>query len=340
MQNMKKYLSTAIFAWACAINAFSQSDFSIVLYQPDSVISERVGGGVQEVASFIEVVKTVWKQEIPSDAERTQTSIVLGLGYERQVTAWVINSKTDINEKVTSELRKHKSPWIRNGYFAFALSGADFESGQKESFSPPMPEEWKDVSEKQAASLLVDDILAVLLPKNPSPQTNAPEGYEIQLLEPLGGKILRPKGWYYSENHGGPKYSWTVSKEDSSSASYETGMKIQLFTGLREGTGKSPKELCTGFLNSKADSTKVITKFPETEQGMFTRAGIEVEEKINSETYHIIYSAFWMNSNIAVISIAGSPVDLWDKYKDTFQIMGGFELIDMERFEKKSEPDK
>ena len=95
-------------------NLFAESDFSIVLYQPDSVISERVSGGAQEIASFIEVVKKVWKQEIPADAERTQTSIVLGLGYERQVTAWVINSKSDINEKVTSELRKHKSPWIRD----------------------------------------------------------------------------------------------------------------------------------------------------------------------------------------------------------------------------------
>lgn len=232
---MKNIITTLSLSLILTVNIFAESDFSIVLYQPDNIISERVGGGVQEVASFIEIVKQVWKQEIPSDAERTQTSIVLGLGYERQVTAWVMNSKTDINEKVTSELRKHKSPWIRGGYFAFALSGINFESEKKESFSPPMPKEWKDIAKKQTTPMLVDDILAILLPKDPSPQNNAPEGYEIQLLEPLGGKILRPKGWYYSENHGGSQYSWTISKEDSSSGPYETGMKIQMFAGIEKG---------------------------------------------------------------------------------------------------------
>jgi len=46
-----------------------------------------------------------------------------------------------------------------------------------------------------------------------------------------------------------------------------------------------------------------------------------------------------MKSDIAVISISGAPKGLWEKYKDTFQVMGGFELIDMKRFEKKSEPE-
>ncbi|WP_372796326.1 hypothetical protein [Pontiella sp.] len=331
---MKTILSTLAFTLILAIRVFAESDFTIVLYQPDSVISERVSGGVEEVASFIEVVKKVWKQAIPSDAERTQTSIVVGLGYERRVTAWVINSKTDIDEKVTAALRTHKSPWIRDGYFAFALSGIHVEPEQEGSFSPPMPEAWKKVAAKQAAPMLVDDILAVLLPENPAPQTHAPDGYEIQLLEPLGGKILRPEGWYYSENHGGPQYCWIISREDSSSAPYETGMKIQMFAGIEKGTGKTPKEFCTAFLESKADSTKVITRFPETKQGMFTRQGIEVEEG----PYHIIYSAFWMNSDLAVISICGAPKSLWEQYRDTFQVMGGFELIDMKRFEKESEP--
>ena len=330
---MKNIITIAVLSLILTANTFAESDFSIVLYQPDNIISERISDGVQEVASFIEIVKQVWKEAIPSDEERTQTSIVLGLGHERQVTAWVINSKSDINRNVTSALRKHKYPWIRDGYFAFALSGVNFESEKKGSFSPPMPAEWKEVAEKQSASMLVDDILAILLPQTPSSNTNVSDGFERQLLEPLGGKILRPEGWYYSENHGGPRYSWTISKEDSSEKPYETGMKIQLFAGIKEGTGKTPKEFCNSFLKSKENSTKVITRFPETKQGMFTRKGVEVEEG----DYHLIYSAFWMNSDIAVISIAGSPTGLWEKYKDTFQIMGGFELIDMERFERESE---
>ncbi|QBG47130.1 hypothetical protein EGM51_06865 [Verrucomicrobia bacterium S94] len=332
---MKNIITPFVFLWILAISIFAESDFSIVLYQPEHIISERVGGGVQEVASFIDVVKKIWKQEIPSDAERTKTSIVLGLGYGRQVKAWVMNSKTNINEKVTSELRKHKSPWIREGYFAFALSGVDYNSEQKDSFPLPIPKAWKAVAEKQSSPVPVDDILAVLLPKNPYPEKNVPEGYVIQLLEPLGGKILRPEGWYYSENHGGPQFCWIISQEDSSSAPYKTGMKIQMFAGIEKGTGKSPEEFCTSFLKAKADSTKVITEFPKEKQGKFTRQGIEVEEG----PYHIIYSTFWMNSDIAVISISGTPKERWEEYKDTFQIMGGFELIDMERFANGSEPE-
>lgn len=29
-----------------------------------------------------------------------------------------------------------------------------------------------------------------------------PQGFELQILEPTGGKIARPKGWFYVEQHG------------------------------------------------------------------------------------------------------------------------------------------
>ena len=41
-----------------------------------------------------------------------------------------------------------------------------------------------------------------------------PQGYELQILEPTGGKIARPKGWFYTEQYQASGYTWKLSKED------------------------------------------------------------------------------------------------------------------------------
>ena len=33
-----------------------------------------------------------------------------------------------------------------------------------------------------------------------------PEGFMLQIMEPTGGRILRPKTWFYHEGHG--ETSW------------------------------------------------------------------------------------------------------------------------------------
>jgi hypothetical protein len=325
--------------------SFAKSDFSIVLYQPDSVISERVRGGAQEIASFVKVVEKIWAEVVPSEATRKQTALVVGLGCNRQATAWIVNAGTeDLDELLTSKLRSYKSPTVRTGTFAFALVGAGFKQESNKGFVPPIPNKWTKAAGVPSATMPVDDVLNLVLPEDASSADNIPDGFKMQRLEPLGGKILRPENWYYSENHGGPKYTWTVSKEDSTAGAYETGMKIQLFTGIKKGTGKTPEEFCNSFLLSKAGAEKVINQFPEIKQGLFARKGLEVEEVIRrntkTETYHIIYSAFWLEPDMAVITVAGTPKNLWETYEGTFQIMGGFELIDMKRFEKDADQAK
>jgi len=52
--------------------------------------------------------------------------------------------------------------------------------------------------------------------------------------------------------------------------------------------------------------------------------------------FRIFYSLFWSNDDLdmAVITIAGTPKDLWDVYSPVFDKMSAFKLIDMKRFEK------
>jgi len=161
-----------------------------------------------------------------------------------------------------------------------------------------------------------------------------PTEFVLQVLEPTGGKIQRPKDWFYAEGHRGSVYMWTLSREDTTgNKPYTTGVRIQLFAQIREGTGKTAKQFILDFTTAKKkEATKVIKTCGEQDQGLFTRICLETEEG----PYHIIYSLFWGNDDmdIAVVSISGTTTELWETYASTFDKMNAFELIDMKRFEK------
>jgi hypothetical protein len=163
----------------------------------------------------------------------------------------------------------------------------------------------------------------------------APTEFVTQILEPTGGKILRPKDWFYTQSQHGPVYTWTISREDTSDdRTYTTGVRIQTFMNIKNDTGKTAKQFILDFVAAKKkDATKIISIRDEQDQGLFTRIGLETEEG----PYHILYSLFWLSSgqDLAVVSIAGTTKELWETYAPTFDKMGAFELIDMKRFEDK-----
>jgi hypothetical protein len=189
----------------------------------------------------------------------------------------------------------------------------------------------------------------VTTPKNPdhaSPEqtpealdnlqaTVLPAGFVTQILEPLGGKILRPKDWFYSEGHRESVLMWTISREDmSGNRPYTTGFRIQAFIGVEEHTGQTAKELILDWVAAKqSEAITIVSTCEAEEQYLFTRMCLETEEG----PYHIMYSLFWGTDDdldIAVITIAGTTKELWETYAPTFDMMGAFELIDMERFEE------
>jgi len=159
----------------------------------------------------------------------------------------------------------------------------------------------------------------------------APSDFVTQILEPTGGKILRPKSWFYAEGHRGSAYMWTLSREDiSGNRPYTTGVRIQTFVGVKNGTGKTAKEFILDFVAAKKKDAKIVNSCVEQDQGLFTRICLETEEG----AHHILYSLFWgsRDMDIAVVSIAGTTKELWGTFAPTFQKMSEFELIDMKRF--------
>ncbi len=162
----------------------------------------------------------------------------------------------------------------------------------------------------------------------------APTEFELQILQPTGGKISRPKGWFYAEAHEEAMYMWTISREDTSTGRpYDTGVRIQAFPNLKAEMNQTPKQFIDEFIATKKKGKARIIKTCDTESaGLFSRTCLETEEG----PYHILYSLFWGNEglDLAVIAAAGTPSELWETYTPIFQRMSAFELIDMKRFEK------
>ncbi|HEX5011616.1 MAG TPA: hypothetical protein VFY71_14580 [Planctomycetota bacterium] len=154
-----------------------------------------------------------------------------------------------------------------------------------------------------------------------------------QLLEPTGGKIERPKDWFYTEGRDAHSFTWILSRERPAHG-YETGMRIQPLVGVKKATGKTGRQFQLDFIadKKKDPAVRVLSTCDEREQQLFTRVCLETEEGDD----HILYSLFWGSNemDMAVVTIAGTRKDLWETYAPTFDRMGAFELIDMKRFEK------
>ena len=159
--------------------------------------------------------------------------------------------------------------------------------------------------------------------------------FVTQVLEPTGGKIERPKDWFYAESHRGRVYLWTISAEDASGGKpYNTGVTIQAIVGVQQLTGKTAEKFLADFVASKkTEKNVVVLKTCEKSiSGLFNRIRLETEKGGR----HSLYSLFWgyEGLDIAVLVTAGTTKDLWDTYAPTFRRMEEFELLDMKRFEK------
>lgn len=177
-------------------------------------------------------------------------------------------------------------------------------------------------------------VLAAMLASCPLQAAPQSTKFVTQILEPTGGRIDKPKGWFYAERHRGPVFDWTISREDSdrTGGRYDTGVRIQLFSAVKKGTGESAKQFVMDSIKSKkAAATKVIRTGKATKQGLFTRICLETEEG----PYRILYTFFYGNDDLdlAALSIAGAPKEEWATYAPIFDRMSAFQIIDMKRFQ-------
>ena len=102
-------------------------------------------------------------------------------------------------------------------------------------------------------------VLFFLLPSAVTAQRlSPPPGFESQVLEPTGGDALRPSQWHYRERHGGPQYSWILSRENPDYGPYLVGLRIQVLANVSEHTGKTGPQFVDHFFEQKRRAAVVL----------------------------------------------------------------------------------
>ena len=169
-----------------------------------------------------------------------------------------------------------------------------------------------------------------------------PRGFVEQILEPTGGKVNRPRGWFYAENHseesGAFHFNWTLSKEKHKDGQYDTGLRIQYFMGVRKATGKTPKQFILEFLEKKRhEAKKILSDCAPEQEGAFTRVCLETEEG----PYRITYSLLWDNvGDDAAVTIAGAKKSEYQKWIPIFNQMRQIKFLDLDYMERKAASEK
>jgi hypothetical protein len=163
-----------------------------------------------------------------------------------------------------------------------------------------------------------------------------PTEFVTQSLEPLGGEILRPRYWHYSEYHQPSRCNWTISRERNANRTYTTGVKIQFFIGVKSNTQTSAEKAMRQQAEIRREqASKVYNDFGQINTGLFHRIGFEVMEG----PFRVIYSYFWGHEmDVAAVTIAGTKASLWKTYCPVFEKMRDFTVIDPARFRKETEP--
>ncbi len=321
---------------------------NLVLYQPDAVLKERLPS-VNPLGDYFKKIEAECKGSLAKETQASRLVVVVAVKPGKQSKVWFIPSATKDPKLAELQKKLEMLPAIDvyGGPFAFAIcgkiAGGNPAAKAEDEGGPPIPQEWKDaVKDSKEGIRVPEGFLAKVWPDPPGwtapadKRPKAPTEFVTQVLEPLGGKIQKPKDWHYHEGHRKSTYMWTLSVEDSEKGPYVTGVRIQAFVGVKEATGKTAKEFILDFIKSKKDNAavRVVSTCDEKDQGIFSRMCLEIEEGPN----HILYSLFWGNeADIAVVSIAGTSEELWHIYAPTFDKMNKFELMDMKRFEEKKE---
>jgi len=327
---------------------------SLLFYQPNEILSARLSG-TEDLIHYIDRLKAVCLEYFAGARvpETLHTIVALRSGNRSRV--WFVSSIRAGDDTAFVSLRKKleevPSCKIRQGIIAFVLSGkiaGGDGKGLKEGkdLQPPIPQEWLTVATKSDSLLFPDGLLDVIWPDNrvlsdvaENTEIEIPEGYELQMLEPLGGKIAKPKGWFC---YGGMTESgcmWVISKEKTNQGEYDTGLRIQGEWKIKERIGKTAEASANNFLDLKKRQTVVVRECETTSVSPFLRRCVEVEEDVergkSKRKFHVVYSALWSNDmDMVVITTFGAPVEEWCTARDISEVMARFQLLDMDYIRK------
>jgi hypothetical protein len=316
---------------------------SVTLLQPESVLQERVARP-EDLAAYITAVNAAaaeaLAQQVPHPAAGFVVLAVRPRGGSRVWLDFAPPLPKAVDARLRSALEAVEPFRARIGVVVVALNTSLW--GAPPTTRPtPQPEEWREAAAASAVPIEIGELVERLWPAgveadDAERKFAVPSGFEVQVLEPTGGRIARPKDWFYRESHREGHFAWTLSREDSAQGPYLVGVRMQAIFDARQQTGQVPHDFVAGFIASKRSVTQVQSECAERVVGLFKRRCIETVEKSPASPtgdFRIMYSLFYDDEmDLVVLSIAGAPSNEWEQASPLFNVMAEFELLDVSRF--------
>lgn len=127
-------------------------DPSIVLYQPNEVLVQRIGNDVTPLADYIKKIQSVATPLLQKEKPEVFDIVIIvkpdADTPKVRSRVWLVSNLTDnpSNDALKTQLEAIQPPEVKSGPLAIALSyllnGAT-KSTTSANFQPPIPEEWK-----------------------------------------------------------------------------------------------------------------------------------------------------------------------------------------------------
>ena len=140
---------------------------SVVLYQPDAILDERVPS-VEGFAAYIKEIQAVCSTYFADANAPEALDVVVAIKPGGHSHVWFVSPSRPENDESLGRLRQQiesvNPPAVRTGPVAFAImasiAGAQREPTGSGEFRPPMPKAWMDAASKTPQQALVpDDVL-------------------------------------------------------------------------------------------------------------------------------------------------------------------------------------
>lgn len=167
---------------------------------------------------------------------------------------------------------------------------------------------------------------------------NVAKGGSIQVLEPIGARVVKPKDWFFARTYDRHGYTWVISRENPREAGgYKTGLRLQLLQGIRHGTQKSPQRFIEDFFTKKKGEGKPDSEVCSAKTfASFQRRCLATEEEIEGQgktKFHVVYSGLWNNETDTVLLMTFSaPAAEWQQAAPIANdMMEGIDLPDLSK---------
>jgi hypothetical protein len=335
-----------LLALLTALPSFAATPYAlngVMLLQPEPVLQERVARP-EDLATYLAAVNAAAAQALAKEQPTPAAGfVVVAVRPGGESKVW-LDFEPPLPAAVDARLRASLetiAPFrARIGVVVVALN-ASLWGAAPTTRAAPQPQEWRDAAKSSVASIEIGELVERIWPASAAGDTQAPAfsvppDFEVQVLEPTGGRIARPKGWFYAQLHREGHLAWTLSREDSTQGPYLVGVMVQAIFEVRAKTKQSPSDFVTGFVEAKRASTQVQSECPERAFEPFKRRCIDtVEENPISPTgeFRILYSLLYNDDmDLVVLTIAGAPSNEWQQVSPLFNVMAEFELADLSRF--------